>query len=82
MNPTRVFYVVFRKVKDRHVLLKHDEAFATNAVGASIWELCDGSRTEKEIAESIARKYDISYEIVEKDVAEFLAELRDLGLIE
>ncbi len=82
MNPARVFYVVFRKVKNRYVLLKHDEAFEINAVGADIWELCDGNSTEKEITEAIAQKYNISYEVAKKDVAEFLTEVRNLGLIE
>ena len=82
MNPTRVFYVVFRKVKDRYILLKHDETFEINEVGAKIWEFCSGERTEKEITEEIAQHYSIPYQEAEKDVREFLTDMRELGLIE
>ena len=82
MNPTRVYYVVFRKVKDRYILLKHDETFEINEVGAKIWELCSGERTEKEITEEIAQHYSIPYQEAEKDVREFLTDMRELGLIE
>jgi len=82
MNPTRVYYVVFRKIKDRYILLKHDEAFEINEVGSKIWELCSGERTEKEIAAEIAQHYTIPLEGAEKDVGEFLTDMRELGLIE
>lgn len=82
MNPTRVYYVVFRKIKDRYILLKHDEAFEINATGAKIWELCSGDYTEEEIAAEIAQKYSISRQAAEKDVSDFLKDMQKLGLIE
>lgn len=82
MIPTRVFYVVFRRIKDRYLLLKHDEAFEINEVGVRIWELCDGNRTQKEISQEIAQKYGIPDETAERDVSEFLKDMKNLGLIE
>jgi hypothetical protein len=57
------------------------EYFSLSDVGASIWELCDGSRTVEEIAASLAEIYDAPPEAIRSDVAELVDELTLAGLL-
>jgi len=53
-----------------------------NDVGALVWESCDGTRTIAEIARLVRAKYDVSEEAALADVAEFVRDLQDKGLVE
>jgi hypothetical protein len=69
----------------------HDEAVITlpekgkvqvlNAVGASIWELCDGQRSVRQVTEAICREYAVESAQAEKDVLGFLGLLEAKGVI-
>jgi pyrroloquinoline quinone biosynthesis protein D len=52
-----------------------------NPVASRIWELCDGSRTAKEVAEVICRDYDVARDQAEGDVRGLLAQFIEQGLI-
>lgn len=53
-----------------------------NDTGKFIWERLDGSSTPEDIAQQMAEYFDVCYEDAAKDVADFVAELRTLGLLE
>ena len=58
-----------------------DSIYTLNEVGTSIWRLVDGHRSTGEIAESIATEYEVTREEADRDIAAFLGELRDAGLV-
>ena len=58
-----------------------DSIYTLNEVGTSIWRLVDGHRSTGEKAESIATEYEVTREEADRDIAAFLGELRDAGLV-
>ncbi len=66
-------FFLYDPVTDRIVLINHSAAV--------IFELCDGTRTEGEIAAEVKRLYRSQAEQVDKEVRETLAEFRASGLI-
>jgi len=55
--------------------------FLVNELGAKCIELCDGTRTLKQIIDAISAEYEVDKEIIERDVTLFFKELEELGLI-
>ncbi len=53
-----------------------------NSVGADVFNLLDGTRSVDEIAEIIAKNYDVSTEVVKADVEKLIVKMKDHGLIE
>jgi hypothetical protein len=53
-----------------------------NEIGTEIWELIDGKRTIKEIIEEIIKKYEIEPESAQKDIIDFIQELKEKDLVE
>jgi pyrroloquinoline quinone biosynthesis protein D len=53
-----------------------------NETAARVWELCDGTRTAREVAEVVAREYGAEVEPVLADCLRFLARLGGQGLME
>ena len=66
---------VGKTVYDSHGL------FALNELGEFIWELLPKVETEAEIVDAILKEYDVSAEVAEADVAEFMAALKKLDII-
>ena len=52
--------------------------FTLNEVGAMIWQLIDGQKTGRQLAEAVKDEYDVE---AEDDVVDFLQSLEDAGLI-
>jgi hypothetical protein len=52
-----------------------------NPVGTRIWELADGSRSVRQIADALAAEYEVTPEAALQDVAEFLQKLVDAGML-
>lgn len=50
-------------------------------MGARIWELCDGQRTVREIADALADEYDAAPEEILPDAVELIDELSAEGLL-
>lgn len=78
-NPT----VVGRVVEGEAVLVlpERGEVKVLNEVGARIWELVDGSRTVREIVDTICAEYDVEVAQAESDTLAFVAELESKGII-
>jgi hypothetical protein len=58
------------------------ERIELNEMGSQIWELCDGRRSVKEIAEELAKRHsDLRFEEMVSVVEAFLEELRSHWLL-
>lgn len=66
----------------RHRAGDLEEVYTFNATAAHIWSLVDGQRTVDEIHGEVAALFDVDREESERDVLQFLGQLRDLGAIE
>ena len=66
---------VGKAVYDSHGL------FVLNELGEFIWVLLPKVETEAEIVDAILKEYDVSAEVAEADVAEFMAALKKLDII-
>ena len=58
-----------------------DGLFTLNEVGAMIWQLIDGQKTGRQIAEAVKDEYDVEAVEAEDDVVDFLRSLEKAGLI-
>jgi hypothetical protein len=73
---------VLHELPDGTPVLEHDGALLVlNATGASVWQLIDGRRTADEIALEIAGVVHAPPDVVRSDVENFLATLRERGLL-
>jgi pyrroloquinoline quinone biosynthesis protein D len=52
-----------------------------NEVAARIWSLCDGRLTVREIAAAIVGEFEVDGETARRDVAEFVSEMLEDGLL-
>ncbi len=55
--------------------------YTLNELGAMIWQLINGQKTGRELAEAVRNEYDVEAAEAEKDVVDFLRSLEDAGLI-
>jgi pyrroloquinoline-quinone synthase len=69
-------------VTGKPTLLFPEGMMILNSTGEAIVRLCDGVRTARDIADSLATRYRVSPEALERDVTEFLGRLRDRKLVE
>ena len=53
-----------------------------NLLAAEIWKLCDGTRDVGAIVEELLQGFDVGREELERDVAEFLADMVSRGWLE
>jgi coenzyme PQQ synthesis protein D (PqqD) len=76
--------VRFRIVLDEGVVIKQDtaEVMVLNEVGARVLDLIDGRRTAADIGDALAGEFEIGNEELRRDLAGYLAELVEAGLVE
>ena len=58
-----------------------DSIYTLNDVGATIWELIDGTTTLDEIVSAVTRGFEVGSDQARADVLEFVTSLADAGLI-
>lgn len=80
--------IVTRKTGSEYVLVPvsnniadMNSVFTLNETGAYIWELIDGKRTVADIIEALVSEYEISDNEAEKDVFEFVENLRSYLIV-
>ncbi len=56
--------------------------YSFNGTGSLIWKLLDAPRTAAELAMAVAEEYEVELTQAEHDVAEFLSEMKAVGLVE
>lgn len=81
--PHRRDDVLVQRAQGQTVLLRpHDGGYyALKAVGARIWELCDGTRSLHDIVTVVCAEFAAPVEQVRGDVVEFVEELRGEQLL-
>jgi len=53
-----------------------------NGTASLVWNLLQSPRTMAELAESVAREYEVEASLAERDVTEFMGEMKAVGLVE
>jgi len=56
--------------------------YSFNGTGSLIWKLLDAPRTAAELAMAVAEEYEVDVAQAERDVAEFVSEMKAVGLVE
>ena len=56
--------------------------YPLNAVGARIWELCDGARSVAHIAQLLAEEFDATEDVIRGDADRFVDDLVAAGLVD
>lgn len=80
--------MVFRKIEDETILVPIrnnagdlQNIYVLNEVGARVWELLDGKREIENISNIISSEYDIMPEEAERDIREFIEDLKSIGAL-
>ncbi len=80
--------IVSRKIAEETVLVpirqtlgEEPSIFTLNEVGARIWGLIDGTRSVREICDTIASEFDVNPSLAEQDLFKLLSQLREIGII-
>lgn len=75
--------VVFRELDGEAVLLNLDSGvyYGLDAVGTRVWTLVAEHGTARGVYDQMEREYDVSPEVLARDVARLIGELRDKGLL-
>ena len=78
--------MVGRKIADELILVPTTQnvadinyIYTLNELGARIWELIDGQRTVEEIRDAIVEEYEVSPDMTEADLIEFIQQLEAIG---
>ena len=74
----RLARLEYDPVRERPVLLYPEGAVLLNDTGAAILELCDGTRTLRQIADILSERYQAD---VSADVTEYLAQMANRELV-
>ena len=82
-TPRQAPKVVVQQAAGKWVLLdvKNGQYYALDAVGGRVWELCDGARSVRQIAEVVSDEYEADKREVENDVVALLSELAGESLV-
>lgn len=56
--------------------------YSFNSTGSLIWKLLEAPKTLSELAAAVAQQYEIEYGQAERDVTEFIKEMKAVGLVE
>ena len=72
-----------QEVEQQAVLLdiESGEYFSLNDVGKRVWDLCDGTRTVAQVADTICSEYDVPPETALDDTGVLLENLAGAGLV-
>jgi hypothetical protein len=80
--------IILRKFADEYVLVlmnaKPDpilKIYTLNHMGAFVWNQIDGKTNYKEIINDITTEFEVSDDIAEKDLMEFLDQMKRIGII-
>ncbi len=80
--------IVFRKIADEFILVPIRqnvgdlESISTlNEVAARIWELIDGKMKVREIKDKIVEEFEVTPQEAEKDLIEYLHQLKEIEAI-
>jgi hypothetical protein len=83
MIPAKTSTTASRLIAGEAVILSLDTKIlrGLNAVGSRVWDLIDGKRTVEEIVDVIVAEFDVTRAEAAADVASFVGQLIDKGLV-
>ena len=83
-QPRKVADVLELDMGDGIILYNHDSNLVhhLNPSAAVLWQLCDGDASVEQLALEVAEEYGLDRATVEREIAELIAELDALGLVE
>jgi hypothetical protein len=83
-RPQRAEDLVWRKIEGEIVILTEDgqKIHTLNSVGGAIWEISDGKKDVREIAQSICERFDVPPEQAQSDIIEFCTEMADENILQ
>ncbi len=72
------------EVNGEAVILHFDSGnyFGLNDVGTLVWKMIEQPRSVRELRDAVLREYKVGPEQCERELLEFLKELRECGIIE
>ena len=80
--------IVSRKIAEEAVLVpirqtlgEDPSIFTLNEVGAKIWDLIDGTRSAREICETVSAEFDVDPSVAQQDLLKLLAQLKEIRII-
>lgn len=80
---------ILREVEDDFVIMPTGRAtqkfkglITVNEVGASVWKMLQHDVSMENLVQGILDEYEVEAEIAREDIAEFLKELSDNGILE
>jgi pyrroloquinoline quinone biosynthesis protein D len=75
--PRPAVRVVAQEAAGQWVLLDANtgQSYTLNPVAGRVWQLCDGKRSVRQIAEVMCDEYEAAGQAVDEDVAELVTEL-------
>lgn len=82
MKPNRDIFVQYRVINGVKYIMKNHKVFQLDEVGEIIWDSLDGQTTLEEIAEEIAKLYNVDQNVVLCDVRMFIEEMSQNELVE
>ncbi len=73
----------WRRIDDEVVLLDRDTELCTsiNAVGAIIWDRCDGTISVEEIIDEITQEFAVERALAHDDAMRFIGEMIERGFL-
>lgn len=76
--------ILFQEVDGGTVLLNavNGEYYGLNEIGTRIWERLQQGQSPAELVDSLLQEYEVSPELLGRDVGRFLEHLQTRGLIE
>lgn len=82
-RPKRGEQVIAQRASNDLLLLNMEDGnyYSLNEIGGRIWELCDGNRSVSQLIAALAAEYEVSHEVLEKDVSDLLENLQSGRLI-
>jgi Coenzyme PQQ synthesis protein D (PqqD) len=71
------------KLGDKVVILNLESGvyFGLDPVGARVWELIQDAKSVTEIRDAILAEFDVTSEVLEKDLSDLFAQMQAQGLI-
>lgn len=80
----RADHVVWKVVEGKGLLLNLEDGgyFDVDRVGLTVWQLCNGKKRPSEIALKISQRFKTDTKRADKDVKNFISDLKKRKLIE
>lgn len=81
--PERSPDIAFQSMPPETILLNlaNGYYYSTNELGGEVWQRCDGETTVEGIIRNLLPKYDVDLATLSEDVAEFIRQLAEDGLL-